>query len=57
VSDPNLAALPVVATLSDEQIAAALDRAVARLRADRGHPQLVTMMPSPAAAVAVDADG
>jgi len=38
-------------------ISAALDRAVTRLRADRGHPQRVTTMPSPAAAVAVDAEG
>jgi len=44
-------------TLDDDAIAAAMDRAVTRLRADRGHPQRVTTMPSPAAPVAVDADG
>ena len=44
-------------TLDDAAIAAAMDRAVTRLRADRGHPQRVTTMPSHAAAVAVDADG
>ena len=43
--------------LDDAAIAAALDRAVTRLRADRGHPQRVTTMPSPAAAVAVAAEG
>jgi len=42
---------------TDRDLIVALDRAVARLRADRGHPQWVTPMPSPAAAVAVDADG
>ena len=43
--------------LDDAAISAALERAVTRLRADRGHPQRVTTMPSPAAAVAVAADG
>ena len=43
--------------LDDDAIAAAMDRAVTRLRADRGHPQLVTVLPSPAVAVAADADG
>ena len=45
------------ATLTDDAIVAAMDRAVTRLRADRGHPQLVTPMPSPAGVVAVDAEG
>jgi len=49
--------LPVVATLSDEQTTAAMERAVDRLRAKRGHLQRLTTMPSPAAVVAVDADG
>ena len=44
-------------TLDDDAIAAARDPAVTRLRADRGHPQRVTVLPSPAAAVAVAADG
>ena len=44
-------------TLTDAAIDAAMDRAVTRLRADRGHPQRVTTMPSPAAVVAVDAAG
>ena len=43
--------------INDEVIAAAMDRTVTRLRAVRGHPQRVTTMPSPAAAVTVDADG
>jgi len=37
-------------TLTDDAIAAAMDRAVTRLRADRGHTQRVTTMPSPAVA-------
>ena len=43
--------------LDDAAISAAMDRAVTRLRADRGHPQRVTTLPSHAAAVAVDAEG
>ncbi len=46
MSDPNLAALPVVATLSDEQTTAAMERAITRLRADRSRPQRLTLMPN-----------
>jgi len=51
--------LPVVATLSDEQTTAAIERAVDRLRANRGHPQRLTTMPNAAAQAlaTVDADG
>jgi len=43
--------------VGNDAIAAAMERAVTRLRTDRGHPQRVTTMPSPAAAVPVGADG
>jgi len=57
--DAGRVALAVVAVLGsvrldDDAIAAAMDRAVTRLRANRGHPLRVTTRPSPAAAVAVD---